>query len=285
MATIAVPGLMPLLGLLVLAGAAACGPASGQDSTEPDGHSPRQALRDAVGALVKADTGHYRQELVVPDLQDQALVTVSGDYALSAQAASLDITIREPGESPLKLDGRIVGRTSYLHAPAWPAAIRDCWLRLDGPKLAEASGLSPEAGAVGQYPVALLALDSARGSRVASRGDVTGTVDLAAALSAVFPKATAQLKAAAQGGRSTAHFELADGQLVGWTVEGADVLKALRAHAPASLPGQDTAEALRRVRASSAFTNLGGAPDDISPPPPRRVMTPAEFDSGEGCRD
>jgi hypothetical protein len=292
MTTIRPRRLIPLMGLLLVAGAAACGPADGQDPADSSsargssgaGRSPGPMLRGAVDALIKADTGHYLQEVFIPDLQDEAVFSVSGDYALSAKAAGANIELQEAGEVPLVLDGRIVGRTFYLHSAGWPAALEHCWLGMDAAEVAEATGQSPDAGLVGQYPAALLALPSARGTQFDEGGGVTGTVDLLFGLSAVYPKAPAAVKAAAEGGRSTARFQLAGGRLVGWTVDGADVLAGLRATNAGStgdVPDK-VADNLDRIQARITLTDPGrGA--DISPPPARRVMTSAEADSGKGC--
>lgn len=251
--------------------------ASPSTSNEP-AESATDQLGAAIERMAEADSGHFRHELRVSSL-DRPMMILSGDYQLRQMTADVAIDAQMPGEDGIAMEVRLVGKRTFMQMEGWPAQLRGCWLTFREDDLRSLTG-GPPGGDMVRFPVAVSGLSNARG-KTTEGGDVTGSVELRDAAGLLMPKWAAQHARELQKGRTNARFDLSNGKVVGWSVQGDDLASSLReADVEMDSPLRD---ALGQI---SGHVTLSGLSEqvEIKAPPESLRMTPEQMDSRQGCR-
>jgi hypothetical protein len=230
--------------------------------------------------LLRADTGRYVHRLYRHH-QGPPLLQLTVDYRLSAGAIEANQLVRVPGESPMRLENRLVGSRLYVKSPDAPEPIRRCWLTFDRKSMGRAAGLTLLPSTL-RSPLSMDVLAGARGASYdpGARGSIVGDVDLRTAASMMLPSFGPGVDWRRFRGRSSARFQVADGLVTNLVIEGHDVARGMAA-AGFLVPGQVSHE-LSALHLEVAYSR-SGRPVIVRRPPARLRMTPEQASSGRGC--
>ncbi len=251
------------LGCGLLAG---CG-GGGADSPGEGADRPTaaQAVRAGITGLRDAGTATFTTHVDLSGLtvdQDGAF-TIPGQAQRSTYTISTGATMVEV--RMLGVDAQVF--VSYPDVDRTPTA---CFMTGDPERIAAISG-ADVAGLDAGLPTAAFVAASATGGDYTSTSPdastVTGSVDLAQALSLVGAKLVDRLGLKAGAHRVAATLTLRDGVLTGFTVAGPDLNKAA---AKAGIPGGSTLFAPDSV-VEGAFDDLGSEVAVSAPPASRLV--------------
>ena len=235
---------------------------------------PATRLDAAVEQVLTS--GRYRQTVTTPGLDDP-YYEVTGAYDVEGRRFTADMAFWNPEAGETRRIGhRVLGARGFQQAQGWRGASAGCWLVFDRAGPAARSTVPASA----PVPDAVTALEGASAEAAVDDSVVTGTVDVAAAMSLMLPGYLRQ-QARPQTGTVPATFTFAeDGSLAGWQVRGADLVPAL------DEAGQEVATGfaagLRTFTLRVAYEAVG-EPVSVQAPPRSLWMTARQMKSGRGC--
>jgi hypothetical protein len=247
---------------------------TGRDAVQGAEADPAARLDAAVEQVLTS--GRYRQTVTTPGLDDP-YYEVTGAYDVEGRRFTADMAFWNPeaGETR-RIEHRFLGARGFQQAQGWRGGSAGCWLVFDrvGP------GARSPAPTSAPVPDAVTALAGASAESAVDDSVVTGTVDVAAAMSLMLPGYLRQ-QAQPQTGTVPATFTLAeDGSLAGWQVRGADLVPAL------DEAGQEVATGfaagLSTFTLQVAYEAVGEAVS-VQAPPRSLWMTDRQMKRGRGC--
>jgi hypothetical protein len=247
---------------------------TGRDAVQGAEADPAARLDAAVEQVLTS--GRYRQTVTTPGLDDPYYeVTVAYDVDRRRFTADMAFWNPEAGETR-RIRHRFLGARGFQQAQGWRGPGAGCWLVFDrlGPR-SRATAPTPA-----PVPDAVTALEGAVAESAVDRSVVTGTVDVAAAMSLMLPGYLRQ-QAQSQTGTVPATFTLTeDGSLADWQVRGADLVPAL------DEAGQEVATGfaagLSTFTLQVAYDGVG-EPVTVQSPPRSLWMTARQMKGGRGC--
>jgi hypothetical protein len=247
---------------------------TGRDAVQGAEADPAARLDAAVEQVLTS--GRYRQTVTTPGLDDP-YYEVTGAYDVDRRRFTADMAFWNPeaGETR-RIQHRFLGARGFQQAQGWRGPGAGCWLVFDrlGPR-SRATAPTPA-----PVPDAVTALAGAIAESAVDGSVVTGTVDVAAAMSLMLPGYLRQ-QAQSQTGTVPATFTLTeDGSLADWQVRGADLVPAL------DEAGQEVATGfaagLSTFTLQVAYDGVG-EPVTVQSPPRSLWMTARQMKGGRGC--
>jgi hypothetical protein len=237
--------------------------------------SARDVLASAVSDLKAADSGQFSQQVQVASGANVISMEHEGRYRLSANRFEVATDTSEASGS---LITRFVEGVAYMNSPAWSDGMEQCWLVIDVHTFGSATGLAVDLSGA---PEVVAALDVVEGESFGAEGlgVIEGSVDLSTAVHLMISARYAVDLTQGLEGRVQARFEMDDGSLSAWSVQGQDVATAI---ASTTELDDDFAAFLPAIDMRIEYTAQGD-PVDVDSPSADSLMTSEEMNSGDGC--
>jgi hypothetical protein len=229
---------------------------------------------------VKADRGAYVQNTTFPGGRTRT----SGVYQMSTRTSRNSMSLESPDGQ--HFDVRFVGfrDVNYMNMPGWSGGLGRCWLRFTTESLARETGMDTVAGS-GGLPANVKALSHARGTRTSRADDelVLGTVDLVGAASMFGSGVLKFFDDTTLAAPIGAEFTIVDGELVGWRTTGQSLVAAMDREGLLAGSSDGIRDSLLEFEVEVEYDQVGSANIAVRPPGQALVMSPEQFESGEGC--
>jgi hypothetical protein len=273
---------LPWIAILVVL--VSCG--SDDTSADPAGSgSPADILDAGVRAVLDAPTGQYMHE-VVDHHFGSPVFTYSGTYDLGAESAEVvtdhytELEREDPVEPAQTWYYKIIAGREYVKSSVWSDGANLCWLVVDEDIADEFVAERVDAAGV---PLAVSALEDVTGESFDPKDQaaILGMVDLDTALNLMLAAGIAEELVDQFDGSVPARFELNDGVVSAWQMNGVDVLEVLLELAD-PLDTREAAIALKAFDLRVSYAALNN-PVAIAEPEPDSHMTFDQMETGVGC--
>lgn len=256
---------------------------SGAAYVNPELREARRVLRQAAARLFAAGTARFDQRTTMPSPAGPlVLLRASGGYDLSTRSVVVTNAVLDSATGKhVTVANRLVDGDVYVHAQAWPEPLAQCWVRMSPQEATAHFGRSAGRRAFRFVPnVAAVALARGEHFEAANHDVVVGTIPTAYALQMIAPDKVREAEPEAVGSRTYAWFEVADGQLRRWGLDGMELQQSLDEH---DFPLTDRERMVLSVTKLVVTYERQGAPFDVAVPPPAQVLSSADARSGHGC--
>lgn len=250
----------------------------GRDAKTPADPEARASVRAAIISLLRANTGQF--EVTVP-FGDGVTITETGRYQVEPPAFE-SVRVQSSPEASVRLATRAVGdeqwvRLESLTSPEHDDVAWACWVSFDDIAALPDFPVELAQGQDGQPPAAVVSATYGIGRQEVGPGSLTGTTDLALAMSLVSSKFLLSTGIDPQGdAKVPATFSLVDRRLAEVSVPLADIPAAVEA-AGGSFPRELDALAQAPGSIVTRFTDVG-SPVTVGRPDPAVTL---EIGDGE----
>ena len=237
---------------------------------------PATALREALQALIAADTGTITRSATA--------ITSTSDYRLSTGSVRLNSSAT--GDDADSFAVATSGGQAFFQLATWEVPLRKCWLQLTTNQLEPFTGVVADPD-LGTLPLEIAVLDDARASGRDDEDELElhGSFVLASALPLFGVDVQSTLGEMAIGrARVVATFQLtSEGALGGYSIEGRDIRALLRENDLLDGLSAEQSVGLAYVRTAVTIDGLGTRTRGLRVPTPPLRMTESELATGAGC--